>query len=129
MLRIDAERLITEVTNALRNSVPLNEHQQLLKALERCFELIGRSLPYIKSAGIRKEMAIYANILEGYFQNGELKYYPMRADMWLHEEGEKPTRSNLKGMLRKKGINIPEEPRRRKPAAKPVKEPKRRGRK
>lgn len=102
----DQERLITEISNALRGSVPKHVHETTLKALQRCHDLMARSLPHIRHKEIYSEMAIYGNILEQYFYNGELEYYPTSADLWMSTPLS-VRQEDLKNVLRKKGINIP----------------------
>jgi hypothetical protein len=117
----NTEQLITDVSNALRYSVPKHVNDETMKALERCHDLMARSLPHIKHKELQKEVAMYANILEQYFHNGDLEYYPTTVDLWL-DDPETTTQELLEDLLRRKGIKIPEF---RKAAGKP----KRKGRK
>lgn len=117
----DPEKLITDVSAALRYSVPKHVHDETVKALERCHDLMARSLPHIKHKDLQREMAMYANILEQYFHNGEMEYYPTTADLWL-DDPEATTQEKLEDLLRRKGINIPE-------FRKAADKPKRKGRK
>jgi hypothetical protein len=117
----DPEDFIRALADALRGSVPRHVHGNTLEALKRCHDLMARSLPHIKNKELQKEMAIYANILEQYFYNGELEHYPTKADIWLNQS-KNITNDDLEEMLRRKGINIPK-------AKRPTFKPKRRGRK
>ena len=56
---------------------------------------------------MRQEVAIYANILEGYFQTGDMEPYSQSVDLRIDEPSTVTLTENLKELLRSKGVNIP----------------------
>ena len=66
--------LIKELEEALTNSVPARRHNDVLAALKRCQELIGRLASTIEDLDVRHahsdlmfEAKLYANVLGGFF--------------------------------------------------------------
>ena len=107
MYEQDNYDLIMAVNNALRNSVPKHVHREVENALKRCLDLMARSLPHIEHEEMRQEVAIYANILEGYFQTGDMEPYSQSVDLRIDEPSTVTLTENLKELLRSKGVNIP----------------------
>ena len=107
MFQQNNDDLISAVSNALRNSVPNGVYEATLDALRRCHDLMARSLPHIEHEEMRQEVAIYANILEGYFQTGDMEPYSQSVDLRIDEPSTVTLTENLKELLRSKGVNIP----------------------
>ena len=63
------EKLIEQITKALEGSVPIEQHANLLAALRRAQELLGRVAPYIKNKAMSDEARLTANILKDFFDD------------------------------------------------------------
>ena len=61
--------LIKQITKALEGSVPIEQHANLLAALRRTQELLGRAAPYIRNKAISEEARLMANILQDFFDD------------------------------------------------------------
>ena len=71
--------LIKELEEALTNSVPARRHNDVLAALKRCQELIGRLASTIEDLDARHaysdlmfEAKLYANVLGGFFDEKDM---------------------------------------------------------
>jgi hypothetical protein len=74
MTRFVPAHLIAELEEALTNSVPARRYDDVLAALRRCQELIGRLASTIEDLDVRHahsdlmfEAKLYANVLDGFF--------------------------------------------------------------
>jgi hypothetical protein len=72
-------QLIQDVTEALLGSVPKRRHEDVLGALKRCQELIGRLSAAVLDLDRRQmygdlmiEAKLYANVLDGFFGEKEM---------------------------------------------------------
>ena len=64
-------KLIAEITEALEHSVPIKHHAEVLAALRRAQELLGRVAPYVKNTALSEEAKLTAHILDGFFWDVE----------------------------------------------------------
>jgi hypothetical protein len=60
-------RLIEEISEALERSVPLKHHVEVLAALRRAQELLGRVAPYVRNRAMADEAKLAAKLLDGFF--------------------------------------------------------------
>ena len=75
MTRPNNTRLIMDLTDALNGSIPERRHNDVLAALKRCQELLGRLATTLADLDVNQshsdlmfEAKLYANVLTGFFE-------------------------------------------------------------
>ena len=85
MSQYDAQKLILNITDALANSVPKRNYNDVLTALKRCQEMIGKLSSIVvdldhdqRHGEIMLEAKLYANVLGGFFDDMNLDFFDLR---------------------------------------------------
>jgi hypothetical protein len=85
MSQYDPHKLILNITDALANSVPKRDYNDVLTALKRCQEMIGKLSSVLvdldadqKHGELMLEAKLYANVLGGFFDDMNLDFFDLR---------------------------------------------------
>ena len=84
MTKHNHTRLIMDLTEALRESVPKRDHNDVLAALKRCQEMIGKLSTVVldldashQHGELMMEAKLYANVLTGFFDGSTRDWFDL----------------------------------------------------